>query len=109
MGNQASKIQRETERWFERIKTGRIQRARMIKKQSQTEKQTIKEKDRWKLRPESEIEWDKKKNKKQNTERERKARISRFRIIKSERGKNIKQRSRVLERAKEKDRRTRKG
>lgn len=30
----------------------------MIKKQSQTEKQTIKEKDRWKLRePESEIEW----------------------------------------------------
>lgn len=61
MGNQASKIQRETERWFERIKTGRIQRARVIKKQSQTEKQTIKEKDRWKLRPESEIEWDKKK------------------------------------------------
>ena len=58
MGNQASKIQRETERWFERIKTGRRQRARMIKKQSQTEKQTIKEKDRWKLRePESEIEW----------------------------------------------------
>jgi len=29
MGNQASKIQRETERWFERIKTGRRQRARM--------------------------------------------------------------------------------
>lgn len=70
MGNQASKIQRETERWFERIKTGRIQRARMIKKQSQTEKQTIKEKDRWKLRPESEIEWDKKKTK-NKTQKER--------------------------------------
>ena len=70
MGNQASKIQRETERWFERIKTGRIQRARVIKKQSQTEKQTIKEKDRWKLRPESEIEWDKKKKKK-TTQKER--------------------------------------
>lgn len=65
MGNQASKIQRETERWFERIKTGHRQPARMIKKQSQMEKQTIKEKDRWKLRePESEIEW------KRNTERE---------------------------------------
>ena len=66
MGNQTSKIQRETERWFERIKTGRIQRARMIKKQSKTEKQTIKEKDRWKLRPESEIEWGEK-----NTQQER--------------------------------------
>lgn len=40
---------------------------------------------------------------KKHTARERKARISRFRIIKSERGKNIKQRSRVLERAKEKE------
>ena len=38
----------------------------MIKKQSKTEKQTIKEKDRWKLRPESEIEWGKK-----NTQQER--------------------------------------
>lgn len=35
--------------------------------------------------------------------RERRARISRFRIIKSERGENIKQRSRVLESAKEKE------
>lgn len=82
----------------------------MIKKQSQTEKQTIKEKDRWKLRePESEIEWLGGGGRGGDTERERKARISRFRIIKSERGKNIKQKSKVLESAKEKDRGTRKG
>lgn len=72
----------------------------MIKSQSQTEKQTIREKDRWKLRePESEESGER------DLERERNAESSRFRIIKSESHKNTKQRRRVPDRAKERKRR----
>lgn len=51
---------RGRQRWLEKIKTEHRQknRDRMTKRQSQTEKQTLREKDRWKLiEPESEKSW----------------------------------------------------
>ena len=76
---------RETERWLERIKTGHRQTARMINKQSQKEKQTIRER-------QMETQRTRIRDRAEKKQRERRARISRFRIIKSERGENIKQR-----------------
>lgn len=56
MGSEASEIQKEIEGEDRESKLGiDRERVRIIKRQSQTEKQTIREKDRWKLRePDSE-------------------------------------------------------
>ena len=67
----------------------------MIKKQSQTEKQTIRER-------QMETQRTRIRDRAEKKHRERRTRISRFRIIKSERGENIKQRSRVLRECKRK-------
>lgn len=72
----------------------------MSKRQSQTEKQTIREKYRWKLRePDSGTG-----GRETQREKERNAEGSRFRVIKSESLENTKQR-RVPERARERERR----